>query len=193
VTYCDVQGGWPGLTNINEQPYLDFDFHLTRRSCCINMGDNSASTFEDIEGESRPFMGTMDIGADEYTGVHRLGATAFSFDSWVGCNISLPMNAGPAGAGRSYIVIGTNLGKYPGIPLPAGGGMIYITLSPFTWLLWGIAPTFTGELDSSGKPIEVPRLELPPVPFAAGMTLSFVYVLTGPVDYASNPVDISIL
>ena len=193
MTYCDVQGGWPGLTNINDQPYLDPDFHLTRRSCCINMGDNGASTFEDIEGESRPFMGTMDIGADEYTGVHRLGAAAFSFDSWVGCNIPLPMNAGPANAGRSYLLLGTDMGKYPGLPLPVGGAMFYIAISPITLLLSNFTYDDTGNLNASGQPDKVPRLVLPPVPAAAGMTLSFAYVLTGPIDYASNPVDISIL
>jgi len=43
VTYCDVQGGWPGTGNIDAEPifagpYSD-DFHLRWHSPCINAGD----------------------------------------------------------------------------------------------------------------------------------------------------------
>jgi hypothetical protein len=43
VTYCDVQGGWEGLGNINDNPlFVDSlmgDFHLQENSPCIDAGD----------------------------------------------------------------------------------------------------------------------------------------------------------
>jgi len=43
VTYCDIQGGWPGQGNIDAHPILvgpeREDFHLRWRSPCIDAGD----------------------------------------------------------------------------------------------------------------------------------------------------------
>jgi len=43
VTYCDVQGGWPGVGNIDADPIFvgpeRDDFHLRWRSPCIDAGD----------------------------------------------------------------------------------------------------------------------------------------------------------
>ncbi len=43
VTYCDVEGGWPGLGNINCDPeFVNPDsqnYHLQMISCCIDSGD----------------------------------------------------------------------------------------------------------------------------------------------------------
>ncbi|MHC4158723.1 MAG: right-handed parallel beta-helix repeat-containing protein, partial [Planctomycetota bacterium] len=41
VTYSDVQGGWDGVGNIDEEPNFAFDadFHLTPASPCIDAGD----------------------------------------------------------------------------------------------------------------------------------------------------------
>jgi hypothetical protein len=46
VSYSDVQGGWPGISNINANPlFMDpaiGDYHLLLGSPCIDAGDNSA-------------------------------------------------------------------------------------------------------------------------------------------------------
>ncbi|MCK5051883.1 MAG: PKD domain-containing protein [Candidatus Cloacimonetes bacterium] len=43
ITYSDIQGGWAGTGNINEDPlFIDpfnYDFHLTEDSPCIDAGD----------------------------------------------------------------------------------------------------------------------------------------------------------
>jgi hypothetical protein len=71
VTYSDVQGGWTGIGNINNNPlFLDTSFgnlHLTNGSPCINGGDNSAQGLPamDFDGENRVEL-TVDIGFDEF-------------------------------------------------------------------------------------------------------------------------------
>jgi len=73
VSYCDVQGGWPGGTNINCDPcFVDADannYHLDVNSSCIDAGDpdfNPNPPETDIDGEPRMVNGRVDMGADEY-------------------------------------------------------------------------------------------------------------------------------
>ena len=103
VTYCDVQGGYPGTGNIHSPPLLDGSLHLLAGSPCIDAGNNSAlladtadlgndgDTTEpipyDYRGNPRRFddpatpdtgLGTppiLDIGADEYIGTSDLRLT----------------------------------------------------------------------------------------------------------------------
>jgi hypothetical protein len=70
VSFCDVQGGYPGIGNIDADPlFTDSakdDFHITWNSPCRNMGDNGAVVrLYDFEGDPR-VVGTVDMGADEY-------------------------------------------------------------------------------------------------------------------------------
>ncbi len=81
VTYCDVQGGWPGAGNIDLNPFfvgpgdpggdpnawLDSS-HLSALSPCIDAGDPAfvADPNEtDIDGEPRVQHCRVDMGADE--------------------------------------------------------------------------------------------------------------------------------
>ena len=72
VAYCDVQGGYPGLGNIDRDPlFVDptaGNYHLHRRSPCVNEGDPAfvvSAGETDIDGEQRVQGGFVDIGADE--------------------------------------------------------------------------------------------------------------------------------
>ena len=77
VEYSDVQGGWSGEGNIDEEPLFiigDTLFHLSDSSPCVNTGADSLyysgqwyfCPSDDYEGDDRPFMGIgADIGADE--------------------------------------------------------------------------------------------------------------------------------
>jgi hypothetical protein len=78
ITYCDVQGGYSGMGNINDAPMLkdpgNGDVHLKPSSLCIDTGNNSAASIpsNDFEGDVRCIDGdidgtaTVDMGADEY-------------------------------------------------------------------------------------------------------------------------------
>jgi hypothetical protein len=78
VSYSDVEGGWPGCGNIDEDPCLAADgYHLTPDSPCIDAGDplHVAGLDEtDIDGQPRimdgncDFILTVDMGADEFPG-----------------------------------------------------------------------------------------------------------------------------
>jgi hypothetical protein len=77
VEHSDVQGGWSGEGNIDEEPLFiigDTLFHLSDSSPCVNTGADSLYYSgqwyfcppDDYEGDERPYMGIgADIGADE--------------------------------------------------------------------------------------------------------------------------------
>lgn len=71
VMYSNVEGGYPGIGNFDEDPgfvWLEpFDFHLLDSSSCIDAGTD-AGVYTDLDGEERPFGSHVDVGADEYTG-----------------------------------------------------------------------------------------------------------------------------
>jgi parallel beta-helix repeat protein len=70
-TYSDVQGGYAGTGNIDQNPLFvnaaAGNFHLLTDSPCINAGDNSASMLPgtDFEDDPRIIDGIVDMGADE--------------------------------------------------------------------------------------------------------------------------------
>jgi hypothetical protein len=91
VNYCNIKDGWPGVHNINSDPFFinpdNGDYHLSIISPCIDAGDNTASSLPatDFEGDPRIIQGLapgygkgliplggpsksgiVDIGADEY-------------------------------------------------------------------------------------------------------------------------------
>jgi len=73
VTYCNVEGNFPGIGNIDANPLFadpNFgDFHLTWDSPCRNTGDNSSvgpESLYDFEGDPRIADTTVDMGADEF-------------------------------------------------------------------------------------------------------------------------------
>jgi hypothetical protein len=53
ATYCDVQGGWEGVGNIDADPQLDPDGRLTTGSPCIDAGNTAAvpPDEQDLDGD----------------------------------------------------------------------------------------------------------------------------------------------
>jgi parallel beta-helix repeat protein len=72
VRYSDIEGGWEGEGNINEDPLFvdpeNYDYHLNVASPCINVGDPEYVPEPgeiDIDGEPRVMRGRIDMGSDE--------------------------------------------------------------------------------------------------------------------------------
>jgi hypothetical protein len=98
VTYCCIEGGWPGDGNINRYPeFVDREggnYRLAKGSPCINSGDAMAAPAFDVDGKRRHWDGKADIGAYEFASVpHTVpgdtdgdsvvdGADLFFFSLW---------------------------------------------------------------------------------------------------------------
>jgi hypothetical protein len=71
ITYSDVQGGWGGVGNIDEEPHFasDTDLHLMPDSPCIEAGDPNYAAGPnetDLDGNPRIAGARIDMGAYEY-------------------------------------------------------------------------------------------------------------------------------
>ncbi len=67
ITYSDIEGGWSGTGNINDDPLL-IGTHLTNSSPCIDVGTATDAPTEDIDGDLRPLDTSTDMGSDEFSG-----------------------------------------------------------------------------------------------------------------------------
>jgi predicted outer membrane repeat protein len=72
ITYCDVQGGWEGVGNIDIDPLFvdpcNGDYHLYEDSPCIDAGDPNyvaGPNETDLDGNPRVAGGIIDMGAYE--------------------------------------------------------------------------------------------------------------------------------
>ena len=72
VNYCDVEGGYSGVGNIDVDPVFisasTGDYHLARYSPCLNGGNPAfvpVAGEVDWDGQLRVFCGLIDMGADE--------------------------------------------------------------------------------------------------------------------------------
>jgi len=77
ATYCDVQGGYTGTGNIDQNPLFIYEvtgnYHLQQTSPCVDTASNTAASgiTTDIDGDDRIIDGdgdatdTVDMGADE--------------------------------------------------------------------------------------------------------------------------------
>jgi len=73
ISYCDIQGGWPGEGNIDTDPCFvdvsDDDYHIRWFSNCINTGDPNYAAEPnetDLDGLPRIIGGRVDMGAYEF-------------------------------------------------------------------------------------------------------------------------------
>ena len=69
VTYSDIQGGYPGIGNIDLYPLFvspgNGDYHLLWNSPCIDAGTN-VEVYTDFDGDPRPLGAGFDMGYDEF-------------------------------------------------------------------------------------------------------------------------------
>jgi pectin methylesterase-like acyl-CoA thioesterase len=68
VSYSNIQGGWTGPGNINQNPSLVNSYHLDTNSPCIDTGDPNyiaEANQTDIDGDPRVVFGQIDMGVDE--------------------------------------------------------------------------------------------------------------------------------
>jgi hypothetical protein len=110
--------------------------------------------------------------------------------------VNFTLNAGTANANRNYLLAGSLSGTDPGTLLP--GGLVTIPLNRdwFTDFILARLNTipftnFWGTLDASGQGSA--RLNAPPIPGWAGVTMHFAFVTSNPWDFASNAVAIEIV
>lgn len=72
ITYSLIQGGFPGIGNINVDPLFTggdpFDYHLSPNSPCIDAGTDNDAPATDLDGNPRLQGGAVDMGAYEYDG-----------------------------------------------------------------------------------------------------------------------------
>jgi len=64
ASYCNIEGGYAGVSNINAEPVFFANYHLMAESPCIDRGSASTGGVWDIDNEER--IGTTDIGFDEW-------------------------------------------------------------------------------------------------------------------------------
>lgn len=89
VLFCNIQGGWPGGTNFDDNPNFvnaaTGDYHLKYDSPGKDNGNNLATYLpvEDYEGDPRIADGIVDIGADEfYPHLYHTGNTSPGGSIW---------------------------------------------------------------------------------------------------------------
>ncbi|MHC4072136.1 MAG: choice-of-anchor Q domain-containing protein [Planctomycetota bacterium] len=82
VTYSDVQGGWAGEGNIDDDPlFADADERLSPGSPCIDAGDNSVVvSTTDLDGNPRIVNDIVDMGAFEAGPIVVLATTVIDLD-----------------------------------------------------------------------------------------------------------------
>jgi hypothetical protein len=115
-----------------------------------------------------------------------------------GGTLVFALDAGAANGSRNYLLLGSLSGTSPGTPLPGGEVILPLNRDLFFRAMLGavnhsVFTGFAGRLNPVGRAkaaLQVPAGLLAPL---AGGKLFFAYALSGPWNYASEPVLIYIL
>lgn len=125
--------------------------------------------------------------------VPRLTASVAHLSATGGGTVSLALDAGPAFAGRTYLVALSATGTAPGTPL--GSVVVPLVFDSATQLGFGFINTpafqnFAAPLSAQGK--GTATFHSPPIVNAAlpGLDLHFAAFTLGPIDWASNAVTV---
>jgi len=170
-------------------------FVLSDDSLCINRGTPDGAPGLDIDGDLRPFMGTHDIGADEFVGTHSLEADVFTISEAVGGTVNFTMNTTSANAGRMYGVLAGVTGTWPGFSDPPFLVTLPINWDPFTdfWLtIFSLFPGLTGQLNAGGTSTGM-LITGPLPPGNVGVKLYLALTCANPFNYVSTPIIIEIV
>jgi hypothetical protein len=95
ITYSDVEDGWTGVGNIDDDPEFvgSGDYHLLGISPCIDAGSDEGIN-NDIDGDDRPLGNYFDMGADEYVpGTDHLTVTLSGYPSKISAGYSFKFTA----------------------------------------------------------------------------------------------------
>ncbi len=158
VTFTDVEGGYPGIGNLDIDPlFIDGaagEFHLQATSPVIDQGDPLA-----LDPDGSP----ADMGAFSFQSLMRdanTNASAWNTPSWddvstqTGGHQLLRVETGAAFATKVYLALGTATGTLPGIA--AGGSNLPLNPDAYFYFTLGhpntalLAPAL-GVLDGMGR------------------------------------------
>ncbi len=120
-----------------------------------------------------------------------LVASALHVSAAQGGSVGLALDAGPAFAGRAYVVLVSVSGSAP--PTPVGQVLLPLKFDPITDIGISLLNTpvfadFLGTLSAQGTAAATfgaPPLAEPSLP---GLSLTFAFLTLGPIDFASNAV-----
>jgi len=202
ISYSNINGGWSGIGNIDADPlfvnYSGGDFHLSKISPCINMGINNLKIIEDIDGDLRPTMGTIDMGADEFVGIHTLESDSFTIVESIGGVIQLQVDCGIENAFSQYLILGALSGTSPGTIMPGGNATLPINWDYFTNIVLSNLNNayfinFFAKLNANGQSKAVFDTN-GPIQRMTGLNISFANMIKGePWEFVSNPINIQII
>jgi len=201
VNYCNVEGGYTGTGNIDQDPLItggtDGCFYLAQTatgqpvdSPCIDAGSDTAanlgmdSLWTRTDGVSD--SGTVDMGY--HYGLFprsRFMVDAVSFSEAAGGVANFRLLAGPTQANKTYLIVssvspfGTN--GYAGIPLP-GWTLLPLNWDTFTTIALELVNTpifnnFMGQLDSNGEALATWYTYGPMPAGCAGLSFNFAYTV----------------
>jgi hypothetical protein len=122
-----------------------------------------------------------------------LVASTLHLSAAQGGSLGLALDAGPAFAGRTYLVLVSLTGSTP--PTPVGQVLLPLHFDPITDIGLSLVntPVFAGFLGalspqgSAAAAFNAPPLAEPSLP---GLSLTFAWLTLGPIDFASNAVTV---
>jgi len=212
VSHSNIEDGFAGPGNIDADPMFvnesKFDFRLKQdpyepgvNNPCVDSGNNIPLNLGLDKGWTNtggvPDSGIVDMGF-HYGPIspHMFTADKYEISAGSGGEASLTLNCGFDHKIREYLILGSASGYSPGTWLPGGKLKLPLNLDAASLLLLGIinssiCQNFKGSLDIDGD--GEAKFSIGPVPAAAGLSLSFAYILRYPLDFVSNPVRIDII
>jgi hypothetical protein len=145
-------------------------------------------------------MGTVDMGADEFTDAHLLECDNFVIPESAGGVLNFKLNGGMENGGRNYLIFGSVSGTIPGTLLPGGNKILPMNWDYFTNIVANVNypnsilfENFFGTLDPNGQ-MKAKFDTNGPVHGMAGYVVTFAYPLQGPPwDFASNPINVEVI